>query len=205
MMRVFETDAGSAMPGNRGVAYARLGAVTGIGLLHLLLLYAFLLRSPAPRDEDGSEAPRTMTVLLVPRVIPPSPPTATVAAPRKVARAIVKREAETPEAAAVHLAPDPVPEALQPEPPVAPQGRRFDMLALREAARQVERERVPTPLERLRESEQLRSMDDSDAARAIRKAERPDCKTAYGGGSKANLLMLVPLVLDTITDKGCKW
>lgn len=41
------------------------------------------------------------------------------------------------------------------------------MDALRAAARRVEQGRVPTALERLRESEQTRSQDDSDLARGM--------------------------------------
>ncbi len=79
------------------------------------------------------------------------------------------------------------------------------MEGLRIAARQVDSERVPTALERLREAEQLRSEDDSKLARGIKKAKRPNCQTAYAGGEKANPLLLIPLAIDTITGKGCKW
>lgn len=79
------------------------------------------------------------------------------------------------------------------------------MEAVLATARRLERERVPTGLERVREAESYRAPGDNDAARAIKKAERPDCRTAYGGGTKANLLALIPLAIDTLTDHGCKW
>jgi hypothetical protein len=79
------------------------------------------------------------------------------------------------------------------------------MDAVRASARQFERERVPTGLDRVREAERHRTVDDNDAARAIKKAARPDCRTAYGGGTKANVFLLIPLAIDAITDSGCKW
>ena len=42
-------------------------------------------------------------------------------------------------------------------------------------------------------------------ASAIKKAERPDCRTTYSGGEKANLLALIPIVINTVREKGCKW
>lgn len=42
-------------------------------------------------------------------------------------------------------------------------------------------------------------------APAVRQAKRPDCQTKYSGGEKANLLLLIPLAIETITDKACKW
>lgn len=42
----------------------------------------------------------------------------------------------------------------------------------------------------------------SKLGRDIEQAIRPDCQTAYAG---AGLLAVVPLVIDAVRDKGCKW
>ena len=79
------------------------------------------------------------------------------------------------------------------------------MESLRGLARQVEKERVPTALERVRTAEQMRARDDNKLSRAINEAKRPDCQTKYSGGDKLDLIRLIPLAIDTITDTGCKW
>lgn len=85
------------------------------------------------------------------------------------------------------------------EPVATAQKGRIDMESLRAAARQVDSERTPGALEPLRAS------DDSDLSRAVRKAKRPDCQTKYSGGTSFDVLLLIPLAIETITDKGCKW
>jgi hypothetical protein len=42
----------------------------------------------------------------------------------------------------------------------------------------------------------------SKLARDIQKAGQPDCRQAYGG---MGLLAVVPLLSDTVRDKGCRW
>lgn len=77
---------------------------------------------------------------------------------------------------------------------------RIDMESLRAVARQVDSEYGPVGLEPLRAS------DDSDLSRAVRRAKRPDCQTKYAEGrTTVNLLLLIPLAIETVTDKGCKW
>jgi len=76
---------------------------------------------------------------------------------------------------------------------------RIDMESLRAVARQVDTEHGPVGLEPLRAS------DDSELSRAVRRAKVPDCQTKYAGGEKANILLLIPLAIDTITGKGCNW
>lgn len=73
------------------------------------------------------------------------------------------------------------------------------MESLRAVARQVDSESEPVGIEPLRAS------DDSQLARAVRKAKRPDCQTKYSGGTSFDVLLLIPLAIETITDKGCKW
>jgi len=79
------------------------------------------------------------------------------------------------------------------------------MESLRGLARQVEKERVPTALERVGTAEQLRGSDDTNLSRAIKKAKNPDCQKKYAGGTNVNLLLLIPLAIDTITGTGCTW
>ena len=38
--------------------------------------------------------------------------------------------------------------------------------------------------------------------KAVKKGERPDCRNAYGG---AGPLAVVPIIVDAVRDKGCKW
>ncbi len=73
------------------------------------------------------------------------------------------------------------------------------MESLRAAARQVDSEHGPVGLAPLRAS------DDSDLSRAVRRAKHPDCQTKYSGGTEVNLLLLIPLAIETVTGKGCKW
>ena len=73
------------------------------------------------------------------------------------------------------------------------------MESLRAAARQVAVEQKPTA------QAPLTAVDDGALAQAVRKAKRPDCQTKYAGGEKANILLLIPLAIETVTDKGCKW
>ena len=42
----------------------------------------------------------------------------------------------------------------------------------------------------------------SKLARDIQKAGQPDCREAYGA---LGLLAVVPLVADSVRDKGCRW
>lgn len=195
---------------------ARLGAGFLIAIVHLCALLA-LVNSTLHRVQPDSGPVRSLTVTLLPPAAAPAasksvatgqvqavsrPPRMSlppVHVPAAVAAAPAQRRVDT---SVSDTAPSPV-EA--PAAPPAPAARRIDMDAVRAAARQFERERVPTGIERVREAELFREKDDNDAARAIKKAERPDCRHAYGGGTKANIFALIPLAIDTLTDHGCKW
>jgi hypothetical protein len=113
-----------------------------------------------------------------------------------------------PEAITIITLPEETPSAAPAEtttaPAPAPTGK-LDMESLRGLARQVEKERLPTALERLLTAEQLRGADDNNLSRAIKRAKNPDCQKKYAGGTDVNLLLLIPLAIDTITGTGCTW
>lgn len=81
----------------------------------------------------------------------------------------------------------------------------LDLVALRAAAGAYERKRRRDPLERVQDEQRIRGKDDSDGARAIKKAGREDCTKKYSGGATLDPLRLIPLLYDTVTDTGCKW
>jgi hypothetical protein len=191
-------------------ALSRLGPAALTALVHVLLAMT-LLRHPGMQERDVDNTQQQyLDFAFIPAAKTPAPPTAI--APPVLARptrlrpvAPVRQETE----AAPLLVSEPMmaesTEVAAPQPATA-QPKRFDMDSLRAAARQVESERLPTPLERQRESEQMRGADDSELARAVRRAKRPDCQTKYAEGrTTVNLLLLIPLAIETITDKGCKW
>jgi hypothetical protein len=186
----------------------RAGPGALIVLAHLAFLIVLLryAGTPSPRDEVPAAAYIAFT--LVPASVGPVRMEAKAVPPPATSRkrtAAIRRD-QPAQPAAVHAPAASQSAAQEGEPePAALEGNRLDMDALRAAARRVEQERVPTAPERLRESEQMRSEDDSALARGIQRAKRPDCRTAYGGGTKLNLIMLIPLAMDTIRDKGCKW
>lgn len=203
----------------QGGARSRVGSVAVIVLLHVLMA-ALLLRHAATsqRDDDGKPASYiAFAFIAAPKPAPPAaqavpvpvmvtPPVRRTAPAKKVASAPVP----------VPVAPRPAPEAAvaAPEAPATrPDSAQaaqaphpgIDMAALRASARQIDSERVPTAQERREGPEQLLSTDDSKLARAVREAKRPDCQKKYSGGTSLNLILLIPLAIETITDKGCKW
>lgn len=193
-------------PGRPGPALrARIGPGALIVLAHVVLFVALLRHAGTPSVSDDKGSAVTMALTLIPFTAAPPPPTTVapttvpVSRQRRSTARRVQPEAVDLPAAAPSDAPDPGPEFL------APQGEKLDMEALRSAARRMEQQRLPTAPTRPREPEQLGTETDNALARGIRRAKRPDCQTAYAGGDKANLFMLIPLALDTIRDKGCKW
>ena len=160
-------------------------AVSGalVALAHLLFVLALLRFAETPDARYADVPVDYVAVVFIPAPRPPVP-AAALAPP-----------AAAPE----------TPPATDSQQTLAP-ARTIDMESLRAAARQVESARAPTAPESLRESEQMRASDDSDLSRAVRRAKRPDCQTKYAEGrTTVNLLLLVPLAIETITDKGCKW
>jgi hypothetical protein len=198
-------------------ATSRVGSVAFIVLAHVLFVLA-LVHYASPRPDNAStpvdyiafafivapekpvpvplarSAPPPVAVQVVrppriatPRAMPASPEPMTIITPSEQAASAMPTESVT-----------------APAPASAPIGK-LDMESLRGLARQVEKERVPTALERVRTAEQMRARDDNKLSRAINEAKRPDCQTKYSGGDKLDLIRLIPLAIDTITDTGCKW
>jgi len=103
--------------------------------------------------------------------------------------------ASAAESASPTLPADPAADA-----PAAPAAPAFDMGAARKTARLIEKHRkdglvaLPKPDPPLQRDDRL--------GRAIERAHRPDCKSAYAGLS---LMAVIPLVKDTLTGTGCKW
>jgi len=182
------------------VPLPRIGPGALIILGHVLLAFALLQHGGiAPRGPDPAPAEYIeLAFIAAPTMRAPA-----IAPPPLVApRLPVRRAAATPgiEPAPVAV---PIPAAMDTasteEPIATAQEGRMDMESLRAAARQVDSERTPGALELLRAS------DDSGLARAVRKAKRLDCQTKYSGGTSFDVLLLIPLAIETITDKGCKW
>jgi hypothetical protein len=185
---------------------ARAGAVALIALVHILLAALFLRHGAVPEDATPASY---IAFALIPAPKPVQP-VAKAEAPLSMPAPVVRRLSPVSRQAPAPLPVIPQPQPLtarapvavveiEPSVPLAQPG--IDMAALRAAARRIDSERTPTPAE----SEPLRAIDDSKLARAVREAKRPDCQTKYSGGDKLDLIRLIPLAIETITDKGCKW
>lgn len=173
----------------------------------MLLVAAFMEYGGMPdRFKDSSPASYiAFTFIAAPKSAQPA---ATAQAPAIVPpplRRAPPAARPEPTAAPVFTLPDApasgAPAEVQAQPVTAAPQQRIDMTSLRAAARQIDSERAPAQ----GEAEQLRSLEDSNLARAVRQAKRPDCQKKYSGGTAANVLLLIPLAIETITDKGCKW
>jgi len=180
--------------------------------------------APVPRMDFVLVPPRR-PVVPVPVAIVLAPAAAPVAAPRTVRAAPARAAAhaldrapapsaapaesnpviaaETP-AAGVPAAGDPAADAGT-APPAGSAAASdavpaFDMGAARKTARLIEKHRkdglvaLPKPDPPLQRDDRL--------GRAIERARRPDCKSAYSG---IGLLAVIPLAKDTLTGTGCKW
>jgi hypothetical protein len=200
-------------------ARSRAGSVAFIVLAHVLFVLA-LLHYASPRPDNDSTPVNYIAFAFIVAPEKPVPPPAPIpqarSAPPPVAVQVV-RSTRIATQRAMPALPEPMTIIAPPEEPStatpaetmtspasAPTGK-LDMESLRGLARQVEKERVPTALERLRTAEQMRARDDTKLSRAISEAKRPDCQTKYSGGDKLDLIRLIPLAIDTITGTGCNW
>lgn len=193
-----------------GVMGGRAGwrTAVAVGAAHLAVVWALVsLARHAPPDPDSRivymdllEVPPPQAVAVVQRVPKPGP---RITPPGKA----IARKPAVSQPAAIESAPAPVSEAPVPaqETAAAPAVERLDIASLRAAAGEMERRRVRSPLELVREQQRMRPAGDTATARAISKAKRADCRSAYGGGTEFNVLALIPLAVDTLTDTGCKW
>lgn len=143
-----------------------------------------------------------------PRAVAVAPAPAAAPAPsRSASRAAspISRPTSPRRASASAKAPAPVPATAAPAAEGTAPAPALDLVALRAAAGEYERKRRRDPLERVQDEQRIRGKDDSDGARAIRKAGREDCVKKYSGGASLDPLRLIPLLYDTVTDTGCKW
>lgn len=183
----------------------RLLAVAGVVGLHVLLWVGFALKRPATGPADVRVTYADLR-LIEPRK-PAVPPADLQSAPQPAAPRVAARRSAAPiqlhpaePAPEVTAAPDEAPAQSDLLPP-APQGQAIDVEALRSAARDYERTREKSPIEKHRA--QLRDEQRRDvAAEAIAKSARGDCRNAYSG---LGLLALIPLAVDAVRDGGCKW
>lgn len=196
-------------------ATSRAGSVAFIVLAHVLFVLA-LVHYASPRPDNASTPVDYIAFAFIVAPVKPTPVPQVRSAPPPVSVQIVRPPRiatqrampASPEPMTIIAAPQETPSATPAEtmtaPAPAPTGK-LDMESLRGVARQVEKERVPTALERVRTAEQLRGADDNNLSRAIKRAKNPDCQKKYGGGTDVNLLLLIPLAIDTITGTGCTW
>lgn len=186
----------------------RLATSFFIGLAHVALVAALLHHANSSRPEDA-EPVATMTFILVPKMVtppvqeaaaPPPPvrrsrPSVDIAETAPVLKSIPASEPTDAQA-------DPVAEAPTPAASPSP---KLDMVALRADAGRISKDYVPDSFEQVRAAESRLEAEKNDLGRAIEKAKRPPCTKKYSGGTSVNLILLIPLAIDTITDKGCKW
>lgn len=194
---------------------SRAGSIAFIVLAHVLFVLA-LVHYASPRPDNASTPVDYIAFAFIVAPEKPAPVPQARSAPPPVAIQVVRPPRiatqrampASPEPMTIIAAPQETPSATTAEtttaPAPAPTGK-LDMESLRGLARQVEKERVPTALERVRTAEQLRGADDNNLARAIKRAKNPDCQKKYAGGTNVNLLLLIPLAIDTITGTGCTW
>ncbi|MBD8633885.1 hypothetical protein IFT74_21220 [Oxalobacteraceae sp. CFBP 8755] len=196
-------------------ATGRAGSVAFIVLAHVLFVLALVhYASPRP-DNVSTPVDYIAFAFIVAPVKPPpvpqvrsAPPPVSVQVVRPPRIATQRAMPASPEPMTIIAAPEETSTATPAETTTAPASAstgKLDMESLRGLARQVEKERVPTALERLRTAEQLRGADDNNLSRAIKRAKNPDCQKKYAGGTETNLLLLIPLAIDTITGTGCTW
>jgi len=182
----------------------RLGTGLFIGLAHLALVAALLHHANRPRIEDTGPV-EYMSYIVVPT--PAAPKVEERAAsirppPVRRSRPSVTRVDAEP---AMTIVPATESAALQtPSEEVAP-SPKLDMATLRAEARRVTRDYAPEPFEQVRAAESRLEAEKKDLGRAIANTKRPPCTKKYSGGEKLNLIALIPLAIDTITDTGCKW
>ncbi len=80
--------------------------------------------------------------------------------------------------------------------------QRLDPDALRAMAASNERARVHSGLEGVQQAEQGDHSIETRFGNATARSGRQDCQRAYSG---LGILAVVPLVIDTVKDSGCKW
>jgi len=141
--------------------------------------------TPKPvAQPSATPAPAPVAVRIKPRV---------QARPRQITE-VRDSAPEAPAAQAAEL----LPLAEVANAPAVP---AINLEALRTAARENERGRERSPIEKHRD-ELRRDQHRDRAAEAIARTARADCRSAH---ANLGILALIPIVIDTVRDKGCKW
>lgn len=172
--------------------------------LHIALIYGYRLATPVIKPDQVAKV-ESMTVWIRPPkpVAPPIAVTQT-ALPAKVRpqapHAVIRTPAPVTAAAAPAMAATATPDA----PPVADTAAapvpKFDMEAARNTARKMAGERDPTKVGTAVGQIPDKPLEtETQLARRMAQAARPDCKNAPGG-----LLAPLLMLLDK-KDSGCKW
>ena len=100
---------------------------------------------------------------------------------------------------------------VEPAPPLTPSMQlrqpepaspALDLDGLVKEAIAADRHREISPIERLHEEQFVKNSVESKMEDAAKRGTRKHCQNAYSG---MGLLAVVPLVIDTVRDKGCKW
>ena len=65
-----------------------------------------------------------------------------------------------------------------------------------------DKKREISPIEKLRAEQHIDKTLEAKIGDAARRGARKDCQTAYQG---AGVFAVIPLLIDTVSDKGCKW
>jgi len=182
----------------------RVGTVLFIVLAHLLLIAALLQHANPPRLEDTGPV-EYMSYIVVQKPAAPrvEERTAPVTPPpvRRSRPSVIRTEAEP----AMTIVPATESAAVQAAAEEAAPSPKLDMAALRADARRAGKDYAPEPFEQVRAAESRLEAEKKDLGRAIANTKRPPCTKKYSGGEKLNLIALIPLAIDTITDTGCKW
>jgi len=186
----------------------RFGTGLFIVLAHFALIAALLQHANRPKLEDTGPV-EYMSYIVVPK--PPVPRVEERAAsitppPMRRSRPPAVASVAQP---AITIVPAVEPAAVQaPVQDAAPSASpspKLDMAALRADAHRASKDYVPEPFEQVRAAESRLEAEKKDLGRAIANTKRPPCTKKYSGGEKLNLIALIPLAIDTITDTGCKW
>jgi hypothetical protein len=86
--------------------------------------------------------------------------------------------------------------------PAASATPRLDYGNIRNQALEIDRNREISPIDKLRQEQFKPHTVESGIQQAAKRGTRGDCQTEYAG---MGLLAIVPLLVDTVTDRGCKW
>lgn len=181
---------------------ARLGVIALIFALHAALIFGLRGTASLPDREsitymdisNRNPAPPEPVIISKPK------PSITSTLRNADGRTMRAEPAAYPKASPNEPAPA---DADTPAPATAPiPNAPLDLDRLRGMARQDERSRIKSPLERQRENERAVRTVETHLAEAAKRGARKNCQTDYAG---YGLFAAIPLVYGTLTDDGCKW